>query len=45
VCTRTHTVDSWGPKEACTMLDLFFLMLTSIFFMGCLAYIVACQRL
>jgi preprotein translocase subunit SecG len=42
MCTRTHAV---GSQEACNMLDLFFLILTAIFFVGCLAYIVACERL
>jgi len=27
------------------MLDLFFLILTVVFFVGCLAYIVGCERL
>jgi len=27
------------------MLDVFFLILTVIFFAGCLAYIVGCERL
>ena len=31
--------------ERLNMLDLFFLILTAIFFGGCLAYILACERL
>jgi hypothetical protein len=42
VCTRTHT---GGFSEACTMLDLFFLTLTAVFFGACLAYLLACRRL
>jgi hypothetical protein len=34
-----------GSWEARNTLDLFFLILTVIFFAGCLAYIVACERL
>jgi hypothetical protein len=34
-----------AEKEAGSVLDLFFLILTVVFFVGCLAYIVGCERL
>ena len=32
-------------REGLYVLDVFFLVLTVIFFIGCLAYIVGCERL
>jgi hypothetical protein len=32
-------------REGDDVLDLFFLILTVAFFVGCLAYIVGCERL
>jgi hypothetical protein len=32
-------------QEGLDVLDVFFLVLTVLFFVGCLAYIVGCERL
>jgi hypothetical protein len=42
---RERSVARESCREGVNVLDVFFLIVTGVFFAGCLAYIVGCERL